>query len=168
MCKGTIMRLALTALFLVFVIGSAAATVPPQEWRNKEGPVFGFRFSYPEELFTATGTEESSHYFESAAENAKFVVGAWRNTDGETPEEVKRWMLSNVGYDSITYEPRGRSWFVLSGYHRAKIFYQKALFSCGGRVVSLLAISYPIASRNVFDSVVERMEDSFRAARSCG
>jgi hypothetical protein len=77
-------------------------------------------------------------------------------------------MLANGGYDSITYEPRGRSWFVVSGYRRDKIFYQKALFSCGGRVVTLIAISYPIAAREMFDPVVERMEDAFSPARSCG
>jgi hypothetical protein len=95
-------------------------------------------------------------------------VGAWDNADRQTPHELKRWMLANGGYDNITYEPRGRTWFVVSGYRGDKIFYQKVLFSCAGRVVSLLAISYPTAARKLFDPVVEHMEDTFSPARSCG
>jgi hypothetical protein len=161
------MRLALAALCVVIVIGSAGAAAP-RDWPTKLDPVFGFSFSYPEEIFTPSESDEGFHYFTSASENAKFVVGAWENADGQTPQELKRWMLANGGYDNITYEPRGRSWFVVSGYREDKIFYQKVLFSCGGSVVSLLAISYPIAARKMFDQVVEQMEDTFGPARSCG
>ena len=70
----------------------------------------------------------------------------------------KRWLIVNAGgYDGLTYRPRGRSWFVLSGYRGDQIYYES-----GGRVVNVFAMAYPIAQRQLFDPVVERMEDSFR------
>jgi len=42
-------------------------------------------------------------------------------------------MLTHAdGYEDITYQTRGRSWFVLSGYRGDQIYYDKAIFSCGG------------------------------------
>jgi len=101
-------------------------------------------------------------------QDAKFLVGAWDNQDNATPEHFKRWMIANAGgYEEITYQPRGRSWFVLSGYRGDQIYYEKVMFSCRTRIVNILAIAYPIAERDHFDPVVERMEDSFSAAREC-
>ena len=80
----------------------------------------------------------------------------------------KRWLLANAGgYDELTYRPRGRSWFVLSGYRGNNIYYEKVMFSCAGGVVNVLAITYPTDERDLYDPVVEQMEDTFRPARRC-
>ena len=72
-------------------------------------------------------------------------------------------MIDNTGgYEEITYQPRGRSWFVLSGYRGDQIYYEKVMFSCGGRVVNILAIAYPTSERGQFDPMLERMEDTFK------
>ena len=71
------------------------------------------------------------------------------------------------GYEDVTYEPRGRSWFVVSGYRGDQIYYEKVIFSCGGRIVNILAIAYPEARRELFDPIVERMEDHFKGGRRC-
>jgi hypothetical protein len=79
-------------------------------------------------------------------------------------------MLTHAeGYEDITYHPRGRSWFVLSGRRGDQIYYEKVIFSsCSGHVVNVLAIAYPEAQRDLFDPVVERMDDSFKSGRGCG
>jgi hypothetical protein len=74
--------------------------------------------------------------------------------------------LDNVLTVELTYRPRGRSWFVLSGYRGNDIYYEKVMFSCGGKVVNVMAISYP-GDRGRYDPVVERMEDTFRPGRAC-
>jgi hypothetical protein len=59
---------------------------------------------------------------------AKFMVGAWNNREGRTPDQFKRWLMTNIGgYDEVTYRPRGRSWFVLSGYRGDDIYYEKVV-----------------------------------------
>ena len=96
------------------------------------------------------------------------MVGAWNNREGRTPDQFKRWLMTNIGdYDEVTYRPRGRSWFVLSGYRGDEIYYEKVMFSCGGQVVNVMTVTYPSGERDVYDPVVERMEDSFKPARSC-
>lgn len=71
------------------------------------------------------------------------------------------------GYDELTYRPRGRSWFVLSGYRGDTIYYEKVMFSCRGRVVNVFAITYPVNERDIYDPVVERMENVFKPGRAC-
>ena len=63
----------------------------------------------------------------------------------------------------IHYRPRGNTWFVLSGEGDGKIFYEKVVFSCGGRMINSFALIYPAADRQIFDPIVERVEDTFRA-----
>jgi hypothetical protein len=152
--------LALVALS-AFSCLSLSAT---ERWIEQRDPQIGFSYSYPEALFAlvAGDGKHGFHYFAANASDAKFLVGAWDNHDGATPEHFKRWMIENAGgYEEITYQPRGRSWFVLSGYRGVQIYYEKVMFSCGERIVNILAIAYPVAERDQFDLVVERMEDRF-------
>jgi hypothetical protein len=159
------------ALFTVVLslasLGSAGAV--PEQWTSQSNPEFGFSFSYPKTMFSQVpGERPSFHYFASTDTASKFLVGAWDNRNGTTPEEFKRWLVANAGgYDEVTYRPGGRSWFVLSGYRGEQIYYEKVMFSCGGRVANVYAMSYPTAQRARYDSVVERMEDYFRPGRNC-
>ena len=42
------------------------------------------------------------------------------------------------GYEDVTYEPLGRSWFVVIGYHGDQIYYEKVIFSCGDPIVNII------------------------------
>jgi hypothetical protein len=131
----------------------------------------GFAYSYPRDLFARTEGDgkPSFHYFSSESSEAKFLVGGWDNSSGQSPESLKRWMMQNVGgYDELTYLPRGRSWFVLSGYRGDTIYYEKVMFSCRDRLVTVFAITYPVNQREIYDPIVERMENDFHPARYCG
>jgi hypothetical protein len=143
----------------------AAAT---ERWVEQRDPQFFYRYSYPEAVFAPVQGDGKLgfHYFVANASGAKFLVGAWDNREGTTPEHLKRWMIANAGgYDEITYQPRGHSWFVLSGYRGEQIYYEKIMFSCEERVVNILAIAYPASERGQFDPVVERMEDLFNTGK---
>ena len=41
------------------------------------------------------------------------------------------------------------------------------MFSCAGRLIKSFAVICPSDQRGVFDRIVERVEDSFRAGRRC-
>ena len=143
---------------------SCLSLASKERWIEQRDPQFGYNYSYPEALFASVAGDGKPgfHYLAANASDAKFLVGAWDNRDGATPEHFKRWMIANAGgYEEITYQPRGRSWFVLSGYRGDQIYYEKVMFSCGERIVNILAIAYPVAERDQFDPVVERMEDRF-------
>jgi hypothetical protein len=154
---------------MLTVVTLASARAAPEQWTSQRDPQLGFSFSYPETMFSQLqGERPSFHYFASPHSDAKFLVGAWVNRDGTTPEGFKRWLVANAGgYDEVTYRPGGRSWFVLSGYRGDQIYYEKVMFSCGGRVANVYAMSYPAAQRARYGSVVERMEDNFHPGRNC-
>ena len=151
------------ALTAVSFSGAMAA------WRSESDPEIGFTFSYPSELFERTEGDGKPffHYFASEDSGVKFLAGGWDNR-GQSPTSLKRWMIENVGgYDELTYRPRGRSWFVLSGYRGDSIYYEKVMFSCRDRLVNVFAITYPVSQRDLYDSVVERMENAFKPGTRC-
>jgi hypothetical protein len=156
--------------FLLLAVAFAATSAQASQWTTLQDTRFGYSYSYPAEMFAPTeGQRPSFYYFGSNETDAKFLVGAWNNKEGATPQEFKQWMLTHAeGYEDIPYQPRGRSWFVLSAHRGDQIYYEKAIFSCSGRVVNVIAIAYPEAERQRFDQVVERMEDSFKSGRGCG
>ena len=143
MTKLNISICAVLAIASVYGGAANAATTP---WSHEQDSDLGFRFSYPRSLFTQIegDSKPAFHYFVSPNSDAKFMVGAWNNREGRTPDQFKRWLMANAGgYDELTYRPRGRSWFVLSGYRGDDIYYEKVMFSCGGQVVNVMAITYP-------------------------
>lgn len=162
--------------FLATLAGAALAlaVLPAAEaadrWALQTDPDIGFRYSYPANVFSPIESDGKPyfHYFASTSSEAKFLVGAWNNAKGQSPEGLKRWLIENVGgYDETTYRPRGRSWFVLSGYRGDSIYYEKVMFSCGGSLVNVFAITYPVEQRDMYDRIVERMEDTFRPGSRC-
>lgn len=161
----------LFGLILSFLLGAPITlNAAVSEWSSARDPDLGFAYSYPSGLFTRIEGDgkPSFHYFVSVDSEAKFLVGGWDNTAGKSPEDFKRWVMENVGgYDELTYRPRGRSWFVLSGYRGNQIYYEKVMFSCRGELVNVFAITYPISQRHVYDPIVERMENAFKPARYC-
>jgi hypothetical protein len=129
------------AAVMSFTCLSAEAS---ERWTDQQDPQFGFSYSFPPSLFASVEGDGKPgfHYFAADPVDAKFLVGAWDNRDHGTPEHFKRWMIANAGgYEEITYQPRGRSWFVLSGYRGDQIYYEKVMFSCAGRYVNILAIA---------------------------
>ena len=156
---------------LAFVSAIGTASLEARErWIDQHDAQFGFSYSFPESFFSSAEGDGKPgfHYFAAKPVDAKFFVGAWDNRDDATPEHFKRWMITNAGgYEEVTYQPRGRSWFVLSGYRGEQIYYEKVMFSCSGHVVNILAIAYPTAERTLFDPIVERMEDTFKPSREC-
>ena len=102
--------------------------------------------------------------FVARGTDARLLVGALPNRDRHTVATYQDFVArkSYAAYQ-IHYRPRGNIWFVLSGDGDGKIFYEKVVFSCGGRLINSFALIYPAADRRKFDPIVERVEDTFRA-----
>lgn len=142
----------------------------PSQWASERDDGFGFRYVYPSATFARIEGEAkpSFHYFVSPDSEAKLIFGAWSNKEGRTPEAFKQWLVANTeGYDELSYRPRGRTWFVLSGYRGDNIYYEKVMFSCGGDVVNVFAVAYPVTERARYDPIVERVEDGFKPGSGC-
>ena len=170
------MEAALHRLFSI-LLTSFALAAPAQGREALSGWVpyvnerFGFSFRYPAGVFepdrrTETGDGE---VFAAVQGDGRLLVGAFENADGHTAASYMSYIRreSYSGYD-IDYAPRGQTWFVLSGENDQKVFYEKVMFSCQGRVISSFALIYPIASKAMFDPIVEGIERTFRPGQNCG
>ncbi len=62
---------------------------------------------------------------------------------------------------TITYETRGKNWFVISGNRGDKIFYERHLLSHGQQMEEDFVMFYPAARKETYDPIVARMTKSF-------
>ncbi len=138
------------------------------EYRNDE---HGFSLSYPAALFDLDRSrqKESAVAFVSEDGDAELLVGAFANDQDHTPASYQRYIAekSYPGAD-IDYAPRGQSWFVISGERDGAMHYEKVMFSCDGGVINSFAMVYPVGERELYDPIVERIEDSFQPGEECG
>lgn len=154
------------ALALVWAASTAAA---PGNWRLYTDTAYGVTALYPAQVFQPVQPRDDipGKAFRSADGQARMAIGAWDNAENETPGTYRDRLLSDDMHPDITYKPRGRGWFVISGYRGDKIYYEKVIYSCARRVVNVFAIIYPKSQRAAYDPIVERMEDNFRAGKRC-
>ena len=156
------------AVGLVSLIGQAHAQ--ESEWLEHRNAKYGFHLMYPGKIFKLERESEAGdgQVFVSEDADARLLVGALVNESGFTlgayQDHVAR---ESYGKYKVTYRPLGKSWFALSGEGDGKIFYEKVIFSCSGRLISSFAMIYPKERRDVFDPVVERIENSFHAGATC-
>jgi hypothetical protein len=154
----------------LFGLAGTAHAQPSGDWVEHRNEKYGFSLKYPSELFKLERTTEAGdgHAFVSADGKARLLVGALQNVAGSTPASYQDH-IAQQSYSrfKVSYRPIGKTWFALSGEGNGEIFYEKVIFSCSGRLISSFAIIYSIERRDLFDPLVERMEDSFRAGPSC-
>jgi hypothetical protein len=131
---------------------------------------FGFSFRYPAGVFEPERRSETGDgaVFVTGGGQARLLVGAFENADGHSVASYMKYIRreSYSGY-RVDYAPRGQTWFVLSGENDQNVFYEKVMFSCRGRIISSFALIYPIASKAMFDPVVEGIEKTFRPGQNC-
>jgi hypothetical protein len=49
-------------------------------------------------------------------------------------------------------------------FRGGSIYYQKVLFSCGGRVINAFALTYPRQQKREYDGIVTGIEKNFRTS----
>ena len=84
---------------------------------------------------------------------------AWLSLYARPPDESIEAHLESVrhqDHERITYERRGGTWIVVSGYNGGRIFYRKAMLACGGQAWHHLAFEYPADQKRAFDQFVTR------------
>ena len=162
------MRPLLTSLIILLFLARLAPrrATNPGGWQSYRNERFGLSLSYPGKVFQIERTSEAGDgvVFVARGTDARMLVGALPNRDRHTVATYQDFVArkSYAAY-RIHYRPRGNTWFVLSGEGDGKIFYEKVVFSCGGRLINSFALIYPAADRQIFDPIVERVEDTFRA-----
>lgn len=162
----------LVSLAVLCVLSSTAWAVPSlppaSDWAVYENQRFGYRLAYPGTWFQTgpVSANGDGRAFTSRDGAARVVVFGAHNSEGLSLRDYRETLLSDYGdYGDLTYSPVGNTWFVLSGYQGDRIYYQKVMFSCGGRIINALSISFPESEKPAYSPIIEGIEDRFRTGQ---
>jgi hypothetical protein len=164
---GRAMSAALGAAVAVFCCAAIISlpTFAAETWQTYRNERFGYTLSYPSSVFTPQPPSENGdgQTFLTADGKAKVVVYGTINDERFTPAQYRSTILKQfAGYTEMDYSPRGKTWFVLSGFRGDMIYYQKVMFSCGERVITALSITFPRDEKKFYEGLIEVMEDRFK------
>ena len=154
-----------TLLVLGLLTAACCHGAQAQELRRYVEPRFGTAADVPvgwrtQPLSSAAG---SGSQFVSPDGGTWIAVYGMRAEAGRADRGVPDSGFAN---ENVTYRADGAQWFVRSGVkQRDRIFYRKAVFSCGGRVAHLLAFEYPAAEKREHDRLVTLVARSLRGGR---
>ena len=152
----------LLAIGTTSAVGQRAADLA---WTTYKNSRFGMQMRYPAEVFTEHRASRAGDgdLFTTVDGRAKLLIGAFENTQRHSPASYQRF-IARESYPGLRadYSPVGAGWSVLSGTRGETMIYEKVIFSCSGRVINSFALVYPIDERQLYDPIVEGIEDSFR------
>jgi hypothetical protein len=165
----------LAAAVALGLAGTVAVLAAPRHmqtaddgWTTYKSDEFGYSLYYPSAYFQPQGIAAPGEpkSFLSPDGKAKLVVSGADNDENFTLAAYRATILNDFGgYDRLDYSPKGQSWFVLSGYRGDNIYYQKVIFSCRGRIINALSITFPADEKPRYEGLIEVIEDGFRPGR---
>ncbi|MDO9384466.1 MAG: hypothetical protein Q7T86_16565 [Hyphomicrobiaceae bacterium] len=163
-------QLSLVACLAGVALPALAQVSTSLGWQHYQEPNANVELRYPAAVFKPdpSKTSPAGRVFVTQDGSARLLVGALPNAENHTPRSYQKF-ISDESYQGakFDYAPVGDSWTVLSGTKDETMFYQKAFFNCGGRMITTFALTYPIAERTFYDPIVETIEDSFRPTTQC-
>jgi hypothetical protein len=169
--RQTIVQLSVVALLAIAIAG-AGVQARVLDWSRYSNDRFGVSLEFPKAIFRFDRASDrgDGELYRSRDGQARLLIGAFGNHERRSPRAYQRY-IANESYPGATidYAPVGKTWTVLSGARGDMMFYEKVFFRCGGDLIGSFAMIYPVAERDLYDPIVERMEDSFRVSReACG
>jgi hypothetical protein len=173
----------MTALLALMIATPLVAERRDYSWIAFRDSRLGFSFDYPSALFVAEAgdptealkdrtSRRSGQVFRSRDGRAYLQAAAFENTQRVSAAAYKAQVAGSTYRGTrITYDRVGETFFVLSGIRGTDEYYERVTFSCGGRLINVWTMTYPIAARGLYDRIVEEIARTFRPAegpQSCG
>ena len=150
----------LTAIFAAaFLAMLPSWAAGQQDWSVYRDKRFGMQINFPASLLDTV--EENREGVVIAGPDARLEMSARQVPGLANTQQLRELVEQTEGYENVTYSPGGNRWLVVSGYRGDDIFYEKFFLSRG--LVRGFSMQYPVSLRRLYDPVVERMEDSFKA-----
>ena len=167
MTLARILMLAVAA----WLLGHAAVAA---EWRRYADPQFGYSVQLPDDGFEVeTSPERNGVTLFEIDGRGQIDVYAVEVDQQQSLAEIRRTISEAERIREVTYSHSGKSWFVLSGYYQRTddeatdlIFYAKFLLSPDRRTLSAFEASYPVADKEFYDPIIERIEDTLTRPNS--
>ena len=158
-------RLLLAPLFTCGMIVQLAAE--QVDWGRYRHPVFGYEIDIPYTIFPPVGDDRDRLVFERPDGQSRLTIYGEDNVDRLPLSEIARELEASPLVSKVTYRKLGKSWVVLSGHltpagAAEQIFYLKLMMSADRQRYAVFAINYPRSEKTRFDTIVDRLEASFR------
>ncbi len=156
-CKSALAAM-VTAVLL------AASVAKADGWLTYQNDRYGTTIDYPDVFKMQPPPDADDGRKFKSADGADFTVSASYFALDLTVATYRDYIVENLDPGStITYETRGKNWFVISGTVGDKIFYEKHRLSHG--MNEDLVMSYPASLKQTYDPIVARMAKSFRPGK---
>ncbi|MCW2276050.1 hypothetical protein GJ654_17530 [Rhodoblastus acidophilus] len=131
------------------------------EWRSYHNDRFGPTADYPAGWKMEPEPENNDGRRFSSPDGDAFVIISGHFALDSRDEEMARKAEPDDG-ETVAYSAKGKDWVVLSGTRDNRIFYRKAVLSCGDQVWNTLTIEYPAEEKARYDRLVSHMAASLR------
>lgn len=160
-------------LSIVILIMLQSGTVNAQNynWQKYSNLRFKYEFEYPSLLLKPLPESDNGDGRKFVSlDNQTFVI-IYGTHFPCSPVQAERLCTLNQTYEehqknwlveggSITYQTKNSNYFVITGYLKNKIFYEKTIVINGeGKTFQII---YPTAQRNIWDKVTEKLFSSFK------
>ncbi len=153
---------ALAAMVTAILLAATAAKA--DSWLTYQNDRYGTTIDYPDvfKMQPPPGSDDGRAF--KSADGADFTVSASYFALDYTIAKYRDYIVNNLDAGStITYETRGKNWFVISGTKTDSIFYEKHLLSHG--MNEDFVMSYPASRKEIYDPIVARMAKSLRSGK---
>jgi hypothetical protein len=158
------------SIFLAATAALALSATPvlaqDAQWARYDNPAYGFSAELPLGIFSPASepTSEAMLMLEAGGAGQLSVYAG--PTDGLSLDQFASQLQTSDQSRSVTYRAGGNSWIVLSGFYgedgaEPLIYYTKLLLSADRETFSGFEISFPAADKPRFESIVDRIEDTF-------
>ena len=153
---------ALAATVTAILLSASAATA--NGWLTYQNDRYGTTIDYPDvfKMQPPPGSDDGREF--KTSDGAGFTVSASYFALDFTIAKYRDYIVNNLDpSSSVTYETRGKNWFVISGTKADDIFYEKHLLSHG--MNEDFVMSYPASRKQIYDPIVARMAKSLRSGK---
>lgn len=120
----------------------------------------------PLEVLYAQGESDDhrGQIFKSADNQAKLLTYGAANFNDQSIDELYQDALKPENRDELvfTYKNLGTNWFVVSGFHKDKVFYKKVILSASSNLALTFDFEYPKAQKALYDEMTAKMSKSFK------
>lgn len=102
--------------------------------------------------------------FKSADNKAKLFTYGEGNPDNKTIDDLYFDAINPEDKNDkvFTYKTQKDNWFVVTGFHKDKVFYKKSILSASSGLILSFYFEYPKAKKTLYDAMTINMSKSFK------
>lgn len=148
-------------ILLLLIILVPVFKLSAQQYQWYGNARFGFSFTYPKNMEAEPPPEINDGIIVRDKTGLVITCSGMYNAleatlSSETDEAVK-------GFDKVTYQKKGKNWFVVSGYVGYTIKYIKCFL--GKEQINTITLEYPIELKQKYDKTVSKVVSSFKPGK---